>query len=511
MSSTTANTTQHQQHPSDDFDVLTISEHPLTLVEAQKRAAAVSKQLGEKVDVPAAFVVNKAFKAISMEEFEAIKRDTTPIEFASAAAADAPNIRYRLSVQLVGTSHYSRVVVVPSALKLSQLHDRVLLPLFGVPRRTPPMAFFFAPLSPIARFAAPSASRKGAKSAVPHYLRFPVAAGNSALTAADLALFGIDSLFKADSRSLAQLGLVGGDQLAYVASPLDQGLFFHIRVVDLVKSATPDSTVTLESGSGGCLFSIPSTRTNSIEQSNSVTSLHQRHTDGHFPAVAITRTIVKALVDKTDLPTLGGGADTLLGAFLESDEIVDHCLLQSFNLAFWRRQLNLHMMLSYPIEPDETFLNKQQSLKVTRMPNVPKPYVCARCSANIPNTSNVCMCGDCGLLWYCGVECQRQHWGLHSHFCCRLMEMGAAELARNFGPTEKVVGYSIHHSAHWVRQGSGAPQMIIAPLNVVATTAPTTPMTNAPATNITVAAPATATSAPPAAKGGKAKRGGKKK
>jgi hypothetical protein len=463
-SSSSSQKQQQLQQQVDDFDILTIAENPLTLDEAQRRASAISKELGNPdAPVPAAFTVDKAFKEVTMDEFNAIKRDTTPLDFPAAPVAES--VRYRLSVQLVGTAHYSRVVVVPSVLKLSQLHDRVLLPLFGVPRRTPPMAYFFAPITPLARFAAPSGgARKVAKSSISPYLRFPVAAGNAALSAGDLTLFGIDALYKADSRSLGQLGLAVGDQLAYVASPLDQGLFFVIRVVALVKSATPDTTVTLESGSGGCLFAIPTTRANSMDESNNVTSLFQRHTDGHFPAVAVTRTIVAALVAKTDLPSLGGGSDTLLGSFLESDEVVEQGLLQPFNLAFWRRHLNLHMMLSYPIEVDETFLNKQPPAKVTRMPNFPRPFVCERCDIAIPTTSSACMCGDCGLLWYCGVECQRQHRGLHSFFCCRLMEMGAAELGRNFDLSEKVVGYSIQHSAHWAQQGSSAPRLIVAPL-----------------------------------------------
>lgn len=507
-SSSASSSSSAQQKQVDDFDVLTIAENPLTLSEAQRRASAIRKELGEKADnahVPAAFAVDKAFKEVSIDESNAIKRDTTLLDFPSAPApSDA--VRYRLSVQLVGTAHYSRVVLVPSVLKLSQLHDRVLLPLFGVPRRTPPMAYFFAPLTPLARFTAPAGARNVAKSRIAPYMRFPVAAGNAALSAADLTLFGINSLYKADSRSLGQLGLTAGDQLAYVASPLDHGLFFVIRVVALVTSATPDTTVTLESGSGGCLFVVPTARISSIEPTNEVSTLFQRHTDGHYPAVAITRTIVEALVDKAELPSIGGDSVTLLGSFLESDEVVEHGLLQPFNLAFWRRHLNLHMMLSYPIEVDETFLNKRPCLKVTRMPNAPKPFVCARCSVGIPTTSNACMCGDCGLLWYCGVECQRQHWGLHSVFCCRLMEMGAAELARNFDLSEKVVGYSIQHSAHWAQQGSSAPRLIVAPLTPALNSAEAFIHATAGsiATALTSSAPNNAT------RGGKGKKGKKK-
>ncbi|HIE85112.1 MAG TPA: zinc finger MYND domain-containing protein [Dehalococcoidia bacterium] len=63
---------------------------------------------------------------------------------------------------------------------------------------------------------------------------------------------------------------------------------------------------------------------------------------------------------------------------------------------------------------NERVMKAAQMLTFNRLAN----RICEECSYK--NTlTNLSICSDCALAWYCSKECQTRHWNTHKLRCCK--------------------------------------------------------------------------------------------
>jgi hypothetical protein len=433
------------------------AQHPLNVAEARTRAKAI---VGSVAAAPrkAPFGVSKAFANSNATKLAQQQRGAAPqftnvlssIRLSEGGGGAAAQVR--IAVSMLGVSHFSRTLVVPDSITFAQLHDRVLMPAFGMPRRTPPVGFFFAPTAPaMALQDGVVLSGTDGDVTVAPYMHFPLAIGNARfLNNNDYALFGIKQLLLANKTTLRNAGLVVGHELAWVVAPSDNGYIFVVHVLDFLTGANRlAAPITLEAGTGGAVLFVPA---------HPYSSLLARFAVGHFPASAIYLSVVKALASTNDsLPVVVGGTDSLMGAQLESDELVQHGLFMPFVLGFWKRHLLLHIMCAYSTDPEDEFVDSRLplALKGTRVPYVPTPSVCVNCR----NAAQL-MCAGCEIVWYCSPKCQSEHWPFHEKFCCQLVEVAATNplVLEPKMQSGKVISYSIRHGMFWIQHGTQKPE-----------------------------------------------------
>jgi hypothetical protein len=439
------------------------AEHTLSVDEARTRAAVLLKDAPATTPPPpskAPFAVSTAFTSTPTSKLAEMQRAAPP-QFTnvvgSVRLADGPGdargaLQLRLEVKMIRAEHLlARTLVVPDSLSLAQLHDRVLMPAFGMPRRTPPVGFFFAPTADL------MAANNGAlldtetDPATAAYMHFPLAIGNARfLTNADYALFGIKQLLIANKTALRNLDLAPGSEFAWVVAPSDAGYIFSVRVLAVLRGAARlPAPISLESGKGGAVLYLPPPPS---------TTLLARMAANLFPAGAAFTTVVSGLAKAgAALAVVVGGTESLMGAQLESDELVKHGLYQPFVLAFWKRHLLLHVMCTYSTDPEDEFVDAKLplALRSTRVPYVPAPNVCQNCHAPAQ-----LMCAGCEIVWFCTTACQHEQWALHSQFCCQLVELAAADIVPDSKVAGRVVSYAIRTQVFWVKNGSSKPEPV---------------------------------------------------
>jgi hypothetical protein len=420
----------------------------LTLAEAHARAQQLFDVQVSEDGAPAHLRIPAVFKnaddAVLTSTLrrvpEAAKRvvfEKTAPEL-SRASAGAWHGAATLKVSLVGVAQsWFRTVTVPLSMSLSQLHDRVLLPSFGVPRRAGlvPLqpnngAFFFtAALSPLqhadhvkestAFYGVPGDGYELAEAPMFH---FPTVFGSSLLSQADLALFGITKVIDAAATPVAHVVAQTGVDFVWVFSPSDAGFMFTVSVTELhARGSLPrDAVVELKSaGRGGALLQMP-------PAPMAASTVLQRMARRMYPAGRMHIKVVNVLMSRGVLDQAAGDS-WFSGSLHESADVVLMSLFMPFNFAFFRRQLMLHVMFSHPCDSMPfTRLAFAPELAPMRLPiTTAIEDKCGNCAKPLPSVAKRQICGGCHVLGYCNEKCQTTHWIDHCTFCCRLVEMAA--------------------------------------------------------------------------------------
>lgn len=356
-----------------------------------------------------------------------------------------------LRVTMSGIAHgWSRSVSVPLSMTLGDLHDRVLSPVFGVPRRPGTPFFFSPPVTATSHAACVKESKafyaaaKALDSAPLFY--FPTVFGAS-LSHADLALFGVTQLYDATKTPLAHVASSPGAQFVWCFLPSDAGFFFTVDVVDVrARGLQRDAVVELnDSGCKGGALLLPAPA--------SFRTVLQRHAKRLYPAARLHARAVGSLQAGGTLD-VSVGDSWYTGAQLESPDVVLHALLMPCNVRFFRRQLMLHAMLSYSCVDNATLVRAQPS-----EPGPPRLPVldavdgkCVQCSAPLAPAKRL-VCGNCRIVAYCDSACQALHWEEHRPFCCRLVDT-AAQLSGADIDGARVQDFSIAKLRYRVKVGT---------------------------------------------------------
>lgn len=107
--------------------------------------------------------------------------------------------------------------------------------------------------------------------------------------------------------------------------------------------------------------------------------------------------------------------------YIMTHTINNECLINKAMVNVPINDINLiaeHIAHSENKELDEQFLKDNYNDIIFQIIITRLSYrVCEHCG-NINKPSELKICGDCCLSWYCNKECQKAHWSIHKLRCC---------------------------------------------------------------------------------------------